>query len=211
MNPIVPVKHIRTAVMIETSTRVDTRMFAAFSPKVWAALSPAYITLSLLDENQRMTVISKVTTSITGMYSHCMLLRDPTLHSYASAIVSDGAVTIMICVMELNRNMTAIPVRIMAVGVSLRYFATRTMMAVGINEHMNEFTTVVAVPLMNGTMEIPRIMLRVAPRNAPEDIPIVYGSARGFLKSFCMIAPATDSPAPISRAPSALGTRTSQT
>ena len=84
-------------------------------------------------------------------------------------------------------------------------------MAVGIRENRNALTMVTAVPVTNGMTDIPQTMLRTAPRNAPEDIPMVYGSARGFLKSFCMIAPATERAAPVTMAPMALGTLTSQT
>ena len=116
----------------------------------------------------------------------------------------------MICVIELNRNITAMPVRIIVAGVIFLNLDIATIIIVGTRENMNAFITVVLTPLTNGTRDIPRTMLRVAPRNAPDDMPMVYGSARGFLKSFCIIAPATARPAPIMIAPIARGVRVSQ-
>ncbi len=60
-------------------------------------------------------------------------------------------------------------------------------------------------------MEIPSVMDRVAPKSAPDDIPVVYGSARGFFMRLCMAAPAEASPAPAIIAVSALGRRCIQT
>ena len=100
--------------------------------------------------------------------------------------------------------------RIIATGVILLKRETTIIMAVGISENTIAFTTVALPPESIGMTEIPKTRLSVAPRNAPEDMPIVYGSASGFLKSFCIITPATASPAPTRMAAIALGVRTSQ-
>ena len=42
----------------------------------------------------------------------------------------------------------------------------------------------------------PRTVARVMPNDAPDEMPNVYGSARGFLKMLCKAQPLLESPAP---------------
>ena len=46
----------------------------------------------------------------------------------------------------------------------------------------------------------PTASAMMAPRHAPEDIPVVYASASGFSMMLCITAPANASPAPATRA-----------
>ena len=55
----------------------------------------------------------------------------------------------------------------------------------------------------------PNRMATVAPRDAPEEIPKIYGSAKGFLTMACMITPDTARPAPIMAAINRRGIRNS--
>jgi len=54
-------------------------------------------------------------------------------------------------------------------------------------------------------METPRTDATAMPRHAPEDIPVVYGSARGLFIMPCMETPATASPVPAKMAKSTRG------
>ena len=81
MNPIVPVKHIIAAVRREARTSVNSLILPALSPSVWAALSPAYMTFNLLESSHSTVIITTAVPSISGRYSHFIVLRDPTLHS----------------------------------------------------------------------------------------------------------------------------------
>ena len=48
-------------------------------------------------------------------------------------------------------------------------------------------------------------MAMVAPKLAPDDTPVVYGSASGFIRVLCMTTPATASPMPASTPMISLG------
>ena len=50
-----------------------------------------------------------------------------------------------------------------------------------------------------------------APVEAPDEIPRIYGSARGFLVSACIMIPASASPAPVKPATRTLGNRSFHT
>jgi hypothetical protein len=47
--------------------------------------------------------------------------------------------------------------------------------------------------------------ISTAPKAAPDDTPLIYGSTRGFLTSACIMAPETARPAPIRIAVKVLG------
>ena len=81
--------------------------------------------------------------------------------------------TISIWLIELNRNMTAIPVRIMVPGVSFLNLEIRTMKPTGISENRYELTMTLLSSGTKGMMEMFMMIASVAPRNAPEDIPMV--------------------------------------
>lgn len=49
------------------------------------------------------------------------------------------------------------------------------------------------------------MMAMAAPSPAPDDMPVVYGSARGFLMMVCMMQPPTASPNPAKNARMARG------
>jgi hypothetical protein len=53
----------------------------------------------------------------------------------------------------------------------------------------------------------PIMMAAIAPTAAPLETPRMYGSARGFLRRACKIAPDTERPAPTKPANKALGNR----
>ena len=58
---------------------------------------------------------------------------------------------------------------------------------------------------------IPSRIAAVAPSEAPEEIPSIYGSANGFFTTACMITPQTESPMPTKAANTRRGKRSSQT
>ncbi|NYC00592.1 hypothetical protein BCM20_000547 [Clostridium beijerinckii] len=69
-----------------------------------------------------------------------------------------------------------------------------------------------ATPLIDKKLNepIPSIREKVAPKDAPEEIPRIYGSAKGFWTVACITVPHTASPAPTAIASKTLGIRISQ-
>ncbi len=59
-------------------------------------------------------------------------------------------------------------------------------------------------------MDIPSTDATAMPRHAPEDIPVVYGSARGLFMMPCMHTPATANPVPANMAKRTRGALYSQ-
>lgn len=57
----------------------------------------------------------------------------------------------------------------------------------------------------------PSITATVAPRDAPEEMPRMYGSASGFFTMACMTTPLMDSPTPTAAASTSRGRRISHT
>ncbi|MPM89752.1 hypothetical protein SDC9_136864 [bioreactor metagenome] len=62
-----------------------------------------------------------------------------------------------------------------------------------INAPINPQTPIAFVP---NRLPIPNITATVAPNDAPDDTPNIYGSANGFLTIACITIPTTDSPIP---------------
>ena len=56
----------------------------------------------------------------------------------------------------------------------------------------------------------PNMIAAVAPSDAPEEMPKMYGSASGFFTIACMMTPQTESPMPVSTASTMRGRRSSQ-
>ena len=57
----------------------------------------------------------------------------------------------------------------------------------------------------------PTTIASATPNNAPDETPVVYGSARGFFITLCMVVPAMARPIPAIMANNALGTLYSHT
>ena len=95
--------------------------------------------------------------------------------------------------MALKIYMTAIPAMIIVVGDAPFIFETNRMTAVGINENTNAPITIAYAVLAADT---PRPIIIVAPKLAPEDIPVVYGSAKGLRRMLCITTPAAAKPIP---------------
>ncbi len=88
-------------------------------------------------------------------------------------------------------------------GVTFLNIVKKIRTAHGNIENRNAMTTIPDCWLM--PRSIPRITNRDTPNRAPLDIPVVYGSASGFLMIVCMTAPPTASIAPIVTHAIALG------
>jgi len=102
-----------------------------------------------------------------------------------------------------NTYETAIPMRITTPGVTFLNMVKKISTAHGSIENRNAMTTIPDCWLM--PRSIPRMTKRDTPSNAPLDIPVVYGSARGFLMMVCMTAPPIASIAPMVTHAIALG------
>ena len=84
------------------------------------------------------------------------------------------------------------------------------MTATGINANTKAFAILETSPAP-GITDIPSMTDIVTPNRAPDDIPVVYGSANGFLIEDCITAPDIPSVAPASIPTIALGTFPSNT
>ncbi len=78
----------------------------------------------------------------------------------------------MMVVRELNRYMMAIPARIMVAAEVCLRVETRMMTVAGIREKTKAITIVAADP-PRLPREMPRPIARVAPNDAPDEIPVV--------------------------------------
>jgi len=65
--------------------------------------------------------------------------------------------------------------------------------------------------LLPNELPIPNTTASVAPKEAPEETPNIYGSANGFLTIACITIPTTDNPTPTAIANTILGILISHT
>ena len=110
-------------------------------------------------------------------------------------------------VRALNMYIRDVPHRIIMVGVALLTLLISSITAIGISANTNALTTT-PPPATSST---PRIRATAAPKPAPEDIPMVYGSASGFFRMLCIAVPQTARANPHTMAPMILGRRRSTT
>ena len=136
-----------------------------------------------------------VTASMSGTEDQVIPSRLPTCHRYALFRVSASVVTMTYVIMELKKYDMAVPRRISVAGVMRTLSEMNIISIAGINAPMNALVT---IPISPVTLEndTPTTMAATAPKHAPEDIPVEYGSARGFPMRDCMSAPQTASDAP---------------
>ena len=107
-------------------------------------------------------------------------------------------VTIRYVTIELKKYEIAVPSRISVAGV-MRIFSDSTMMIIaGIRAPKNAFTTIPS-SLLTVEKDTPITMADTAPKHAPDEIPVLYGSASGLTMRDCMRTPheASDAPAMI--------------
>ena len=102
----------------------------------------------------------------------------------------------------MNTYMIPIPVMMMVIGDALVLLEINRMTNTGIMENANARRT---VRLGICTRIEPDAIASAAPNDAPDDIPVVYGSAIGFLRTLCMTEPQMANPAPPNSAPSTGG------
>ncbi|MBO4569150.1 MAG: hypothetical protein J5674_04210 [Candidatus Methanomethylophilaceae archaeon] len=108
----------------------------------------------------------------------------------------------------LNKYITAIPAMIIVVADEPFILDTARIIIIGIKENRNALTTMAYCPLAK---ENPAQTAKVAPSDAPDDMPVVYVSARGFFSMLCMATPQTAKADPARRPPMTRGRRSSHT
>lgn len=111
-----------------------------------------------------------VSTTIGGRSVHAMFSRDPTCQRKAACMSSELAVSMITVVSEPKNMETAVPARRMVAGLSLLEFETAVMTATGMSEKTKALRTTAYSP---EETEAPRTMASTAPRQAPEDTPVV--------------------------------------
>ena len=153
--------------------------------------------LSLLESIMTTAVPTTVTVSAMGMMPHDEWLSEPTSQMYTLDMVSSSVVTMRNMLIELNRYVTATPTSIRLVGLERVFGESMTIMIMGIKEKMNAFI-MTPTSLMKAIeiRLIPRIMETDTPNIAPDEIPVVYGSAKGLCITLCITAPDTPRAAP---------------
>ena len=130
---------------------------------------------------------------------------------YASARSSSVAETLIRVVIAENTYMTATPINIVDSGDIFLFITEKKIITnAGISANTKAFTTMADSPYSPGITEIPRIIAKDDPSPAPDDIPVVYGSARGFFSELCMTAPQIARPAPTNSPPRTRGNLRSQ-
>ena len=127
-----------------------------------------------------------VITNITGMFFHSIPPIEPTCHSSTADNESGSPQSFIIVVMALKMYIIAMPAMIMVVGEAFFILETNMIAIVGINAKMNAFRT---IEYSSVTIEAPSTIASVAPNPAPDDTPVVYGSAKGFFRMLCMVTP----------------------
>lgn len=124
-------------------------------------------------EEERLPIIQKIILSILSLFN--IINKDTKLD---------------------KKRFTEIPIRRMLVfeNIDLKFAILKTIIDV-INEPINANIEILPNPRKFELM--PVIMAMVAPKIAPDEIPIIYGSTKGFLKIDCNEAPEADNPKPI--------------
>ena len=138
------------------------------------------------------------------------MFSEPMVHSYAADMDCSSATSIMYEVKALKMYITEIPARIIVEGDAFFMTDSPRMTAEGIRENKNAFVTMPTLPTNPPTV-IPMVMARVAPKEALDEMPVVYESASGFFSMLCIAAPVAASPAPDIIANRRRGRRCSQT
>ncbi len=146
--------------------------------------------------------------SMSGRSDQDMFSSDPTCHRNAVYMSSELAVRMIRVVRDPKNIETAVPARRMVAGLSPILSDTMVMMATGMSAKTNAFITT-AYSL--STRVAPSISASTAPRQAPEDTPVVYASARGFFRTPCMDSPARANAAPAMPPAMERGSRTFHT
>lgn len=105
-----------------------------------------------------------------------------------------------------NMELIATPVRTIASGDMLVYFAIRIMNPVASIDHTNANMVVMYGPPKSMSIKFSVAIIPIdAPKAAALDNPSVYGDAKEFLRMHCMTAPATPNDAPTMMDPNAIG------
>ena len=109
-----------------------------------------------------------------------------------------------------NMYMVAIPMSTIIVGVTFFLMANTEMMMQGTSENTMALSVSPRSPV-KPKMLMSMMKNRDAPNRAPDDIPVVYGSARGLRTMYCMTAPPIPRIAPMMTHPIPRGSVPSNT
>ena len=165
------------------------------------------MTFSLLAMSWTMIDPAAATMIISGRFSYVISSSVPTIQLYTFERSSGSATIMKSWVSALNMYISDVPHRIIIVGVALRTLLISRITTIGISAKTNAFTTT-PPPAISST---PRMSAMAAPNPAPEEMPIVYGSARGFFSMLCIAVPQTANANPHTMAPRILGILRSMT
>ena len=90
----------------------------------------------------------------------------------------------------------ATPARMSVAGIDPIRFERRMIKSIGMTANRKAFIIPPISEKIPPPTEMPKIMATAIPKHAPDEIPVVYGSAKGFFIMLCMAAPAPPSPIP---------------
>ena len=110
-------------------------------------------------------------------------------HEYMVEISSSVEVYFRRVVVAVKIYIIAIPISTMTVGVTFLNIENNMIIADGINANMNALIIIPKLLESPGIIVNPNTTNNVTPNNAPDEIPVVYESVRGFLIIVCITAP----------------------
>ncbi len=170
MNPMRPVKHTTDAATSDVTRRQVILNFSTSTPSARALSSPMDI-LFILSDTIWMTSPPGITkAAMTATSDQDSPVSEPTDQEYTFARASSVAHSLRTVLHALKRYMTAIPAMMMVVADESFILETERMSIMGISENRNALTTMAYCPLAK---ENPTQTASVAPKDAPEDIPVV--------------------------------------
>ena len=173
MNPIVPVKLTTAATITETVRDDRMRTLNGSTPTVWESWSPEVSMSIREDARSSRTVHTIVGIAMAGRLSQYPAPMFPRFHEYTALIWVGSAISIRSDEPAEKKYITPIPQRSIIVSVILFSAESKRMMVIGISERRNALQTVAAFPLNPGIIENPNTMADMAPRDAPEETPMV--------------------------------------
>jgi len=168
--PMRPVKLTTTAEIRATRSIEIILSFPASTPMALALSSPVARRLSFPEISWADTMPITTTTATKGISVQDARDSEPTCHWYTSSRLFGSAHSIISVVNALKMYITAIPDMIMTVGDVFFICDTAMMTSVGMSEKRKAFITMAYFP---AATVAPRVMAMVAPKDAPEDTPVV--------------------------------------
>ena len=180
-------------------------------PRVTAASSPSNIVFKTRNWKEKNKLMTIVTIASKGNFPQLAEARLPIDQKVTVFIPSAlFAKKIIKLEIELNIELMTVPERTNLIDVILPPILERISTSTVANKAPKNALKDKPICENRPTAPKPTIIAKVAPKEAPEEIPKIYGSANGFWTTACMIVPQIARPQPIKIADNTRGERTNQ-